>query len=137
MKTMRNTMKGFTLVELLMVVIIIGILATLAIPNYVRSVERSKGSKAIAGMDSIRKANLQYRAFFDTFSSDVLDLEDFDLPDVLVQDADPDWSYAMVGTDNTLDITASRLLGPYSGSTMTMTHDGTLTADETVWGVRP
>ncbi len=41
-----NDKKGFTLVELLIVVIIIGILATIAVPQYTSTVERTRVGKA-------------------------------------------------------------------------------------------
>ncbi|MDD5238810.1 MAG: prepilin-type N-terminal cleavage/methylation domain-containing protein, partial [Candidatus Omnitrophica bacterium] len=34
--------KGFTLIELIIVVIVIGVLATLAVPQYLKAVERSQ-----------------------------------------------------------------------------------------------
>lgn len=131
--------KGFTLVELLMVVIIIGILVTLAVPNYYRSVERAKGGKAKAAMDAMRKANLQYRAYNDAFATDPADLQDFDLPEDLLDgaDAQTDWAYSIAGDESTMLITATRTGGPNDGGTMTMDQDGVIdnSGGAPEWGV--
>ena len=47
--------KGFTLLELVIVLIIVGVLATLAVGQYGRMVERSRGAEARAALGDIRK----------------------------------------------------------------------------------
>ena len=39
---LRNTNKGFTLIELIMVMIILGIMAAVAIPRYLETIEKSE-----------------------------------------------------------------------------------------------
>jgi prepilin-type N-terminal cleavage/methylation domain-containing protein len=48
--------KGFTLIEVLVVVIIVAILAAIAVPRYLRYVEKSLSTEAQTAITTIRKA---------------------------------------------------------------------------------
>jgi len=66
---MKKLHKGFTLIELMIVVAIIGILAALAIPNFIRFQARSKQSEVKANLKSAFTAEKAYYQEHDEYSS--------------------------------------------------------------------
>ena len=66
--TLRNR-KGFTLIELMIVVAIIGILAAIAIPNFLRFQLKSKTSEGKVNLAAIRTGEESYLAEFGSYVS--------------------------------------------------------------------
>lgn len=56
----RNNRRGFTLIEIMIVVMIIGILLAIAVPNFVRARETSRASTCAANLKQISGAKEQY-----------------------------------------------------------------------------
>jgi len=67
--------RGFTLLEILVVIIIIGILATLALPQYMKTTKKARAAEAISNIGSIRGAELRYYQENDVLSSDLSKLD--------------------------------------------------------------
>ena len=59
-KNTKNTQAGFTLVEIMIVVLIIGILLAIAIPNFVSARESSRAKACIGNLKQIDSATQQY-----------------------------------------------------------------------------
>src|SRR3954463_12489590 len=62
--------KGFTLIELMIVVAIIGILAAIAIPNFIKFQAKSKQSEAKTNLKSIYTSEKAYFGEKDNYSTD-------------------------------------------------------------------
>ena len=67
--------KGFTMIELLVTVLLIGILAAMALPQYVKVVEKQKGTEAVNLLAVIGKAQERYFAVNEKYASDFSDLD--------------------------------------------------------------
>jgi len=61
--------KGFTLIELMIVVAIIAILAAIAIPNYLRYAMKSKTAEATTNLGAIRTGETAYYAENDKYKT--------------------------------------------------------------------
>jgi type IV pilus assembly protein PilE len=71
---MHSLRRGFTLVELMIVVAIIGILATIAVPSYRNYMMRGDRSDGVAPLQAIIDAQERYFNDNNTFTSDLSDL---------------------------------------------------------------
>ena len=67
MKSLNTRKGGFTLIELMIVVAIIGILAAIAIPNFLRFQLRAKSSEGKVNLAAIRTAQEGYFSEFGTY----------------------------------------------------------------------
>ncbi len=122
--------KGFTLVELAVVVIIIGVLAAFAVPKFRDAVERSKASEAFNYLSTVRASQERYHARNSTYASDLTKLD--------VSLSAP--KYFSVGTvdDSTLEttwkltLTRAGAAAGYGEYTVTFTEEGFDVADSTV-----
>lgn len=129
--------KGFTLLELLIVVIVIGILATIAIPQFLNSVEKARVAKAKNALGLIAHAEKMYRAERDSYigGDDALAaLNDYIEMDQLR--VDDDWDYIVTSDDaSTFTITAEKEDDvAHAGETITMDQDGVCGGDHTLRG---
>ena len=76
---MRNKQKGFSLIELLIVVAIILIIAAIAIPNLIRSKMAANEASAVASIRTINTSEVVYSSTYNVpnvFSVDLKSLGD-------------------------------------------------------------
>lgn len=59
-KSLRNARRAFTLIEIMIVVLIIGILLAIAVPNFVRARESSRAKACVSNLKQIDSAKEQW-----------------------------------------------------------------------------
>ena len=129
MNTKRANAKGFTLIELMIVVAIVGILAAIAIPNFIKFQCRSKQTEAKTSLTALYVAEESYRA---EFSKYVVGAEaDMAVIGFAVKPgAKRRYSLSVVGTDTSYTAFANGLAGTdVDGDIWTIDHNKTVTWD--------
>lgn len=114
--------KGFTLVEVLIVVIIIGILAAIGVPQFADSIEKAKGGEARAGLGHVQTGEKVYFAENEYYTTALTDLD--------ITLSQRYWSFTITTpSSTTYTATATRSGGTRSGQTITMNQDGTISGN--------
>jgi prepilin-type N-terminal cleavage/methylation domain-containing protein len=109
---------GFTLLELLIVVVIIAILASIALPGYIRAAEKARASEALQLLGAIRSAQNRYKAQSDAnaFTSVISDL-DTEMPTGGTR------AWGASPTLNATTAVFTRNAGVYTGQTLGLRYD--------------
>ena len=71
----RNGRSGFTLVELAIVVVIIGVLASFAVPRFLQSVERTKAAEAVHYLSTLHSSMERYHSRQGTYAASLNELD--------------------------------------------------------------
>ncbi len=75
MRDVYRQSRGFTLIELMVVVVIVGILAAIAYPSYSAAVKRSRRADAAALLTSVMQAQERYRSNRNAYTDDLAALQ--------------------------------------------------------------
>ncbi|MBF0521832.1 MAG: prepilin-type N-terminal cleavage/methylation domain-containing protein [Candidatus Omnitrophica bacterium] len=74
--------KGFTLLELIIVIIVIGVLAAIALPRYFQTLEFSRSSEALNSLSAVRRAIDRCATWNNGDYTNCLDLTQLDISDI-------------------------------------------------------
>jgi len=123
--------KGFTLVELIAVIMILGLLAAMAIPRFTRTIEETKNREAIAVLTMIRSAQRMYYIEYENYVTALNADEINNSLQLAIESKDWDFQTSKITTTPpSFNVVAVRTL-PGRGRTIVMNKDGSTTCYET------
>lgn len=117
LKRVRNK-KGFTLIELMIVVAIVGILAAIAIPAYLDYTVKSKLTEVSSAMDALGQAASEYHASAGYFPPANDPYNNVNAFASVSRDYVQSWTYEQGSTNNQCNFRANLNLTPVGGCTM-------------------
>lgn len=120
------TAAGFSMLELIIAVFIVGILASVALPNWGRAVERSKVKDVQSTLSAAFEAERMHRLDDDAYGTlNELFINGY-LSDPDAGNANADWNFASSNISaTTFTITATRTGGGFNGNTVVVDQNYT------------
>ncbi|MBI5367829.1 MAG: prepilin-type N-terminal cleavage/methylation domain-containing protein [Planctomycetes bacterium] len=116
---------GFTLVELAVVIVIIGVLAAFAVPRFLSAVERSKAGEAYNYLAAVRSAQERFQARQGTYASALADLDiQMPAPKYFTIGVVAAGSTGTLESSWTLTLTRTGAAAGYGAYTVTFTDQG-------------
>lgn len=134
-EVLRSKTSGFTLVEMMITVVVLGILAAIAVPQYTRTIQRSYWKEAqdllltiYTGERAYYLTNTMYSASLTKFSGmaawRTIFMDDPNLGSIPVD-------FSVSTSPSTFTATAARTSSPCSGSTITINQNRSFSPDPT------
>lgn len=134
----RKDRNGFTLVELTVVIVLVGVVAAFGVPRFVKSVERSRAAEAVSYLAAVRAAQENYHAREGTYAEDIRSVGvrasrpgAFSVPEKFAPGGAP------AGLRDAWSLTLTRVGSPagYGSYTVTFTRDGYDPASSSIDGL--
>ena len=115
-----QTRGGFTLVEIMIVVMIVGLLTAIAVPSFVRYREASRRSVCIANLKQMQDAKVQWAFEKNKKGSDIPVEVDLIGPNTYLRDKPscPGGGADYMTTIGTVDVRATCTRGPFEGHSL-------------------